>query len=94
LERALFRLAAFLALLERFLPFTRAFATCVFVAASPAAVRPKPSASASAKVRSFIILVYCAIRVNHKYIFRKLRAVIAIQTQAPPFQNVSTGAPS
>ena len=94
MARALFRFAAFFALLERYLPFTRAFATCVFVAASPAAVKPKPSARASARVRSFIFLVYCAILVNHKYIFRKLRAVIARQTHAPAFQKASTGAPS
>ena len=97
MARDWFCFAAFFALLERFLPFTRAFATCdflTFVAASPAAVKPKPSASASAKVRSFIFLSYCAILVNHKYIFRKLRAVIARQTQAPPFQKASTGDPS
>ena len=55
-----------------------------FVAASPAAVNPRPSTSASAKVRIFIFLVYCAIRVNHKYIFRKLSAVMPDKPTRPP----------
>lgn len=96
MARALFRLAAFLALLPP-LPFTRALAICdllTFVEAWLAPAKPNPRTSASAKVRIFIFLVYCAILVNHKYIFRKLRAVIARQIQAPPFQNASTEDPS